>query len=274
MYKKLNDIISHKVIGVPPGASVSNTMQIMQNRNISCILILDNKKPVGIFTERDIVRSAEQFDSGSFNEDIQSLMTCPVLTAEKNKNVHEAYRLMVAHKLRHMVVVDDENRAVGVLTFTDLIEHLGYDHIDDVGTISTIMSRVLSTVSRETSTNQVLCKMIDKQISCVIMTDTNYRLVGIFTERDAARMLLKRNHSLKQSIETVMSAPVQAVSQTTLIKDAAAIMHNQNIRRVVVADPDDKPLGLVTQSDIVNYLERYYQKMLRMFRQMSTENLD
>ena len=86
MYKKLNDIISHKVIGVPPGISVSNTMQIMQNRNISCILILDNKKPVGIFTERDIVRSAEQFDSGSFNEDIQSLMTCPVLTAEKNKN--------------------------------------------------------------------------------------------------------------------------------------------------------------------------------------------
>lgn len=260
------------MIGVPPGTSVSNTMQIMQNRNISCIQILDNKKPVGIFTERDIVRSAEQFESSSFNEDIESFMTCPVLTAEKNKNVLEAYRLMEAHKIHHMVVVDDdENQAVGVPTFTDLMEHLGYDYIDNVEIVSKIMSRMLSTVSKETSTNQVLCEMIDKQISCVIITDTHNRPVGIFTERDAAQLLLKRRHSLTQSIESVMSAPVQTVSQATLVKNAAAIMRNQNIRRVVVVDTDDKLAGLVTQSDIVQYLAGYYHKMLKMLRQMRFE---
>ena len=125
----------------------------MQNRNISCILILDNKKPVGIFTERDIVRSAQQFESSSFNEDIESFMTCPVLTAEKNKNVLEAYRLMEAHKIRHMVVVDDENQAVGVLTFTDLIEHLGYDYIDN---------------SSELLDNEIMCPNVnDNTIQCI-----------------------------------------------------------------------------------------------------------
>lgn len=271
MSKKLDDIISHELIGVPPGTSVSNTLQIMRDRNISCILILDNKKPVGIFTERDIVRSAEQFESGSLNKDIQLFVTSPVLSAEKNNTAAEAYRLMESHKIRHLVVVDDENQAVGLLTFTDLIEHLGYDYVDDLQNVSKIMSRNLSTFPRETSTNDVLCEMIDKQISCVIITDTNNRLVGIFTERDAARLLLKRSHSLKQPLETVMSAPVQTVSQTTLVKNAAVIMRDQNIRRVVVVDSDDKLKGLVTQSDIVKYIERYYQKMQRMLRQMRTE---
>ena len=52
------------------------------------------------------------------------------------------------------------------------------------------------------------------EISCVIITGANKKLVGIFTERNAARLLLKRSHSLKQPIETIMSAPVQTVSQT------------------------------------------------------------
>lgn len=271
MAKKLDDIISHNVIGVPPGTSVLNTLQIMREKNISCTLIIDNKKPVGIFTERDIVRSAEQFDSGSFNQDIQSFVTTPVLTAEKDNSVVEAYRLMEAHKIRHLVVVDDEKQAVGVLTFTDLIENLGYDYIDDVQIVSKIMSRMLSTVPMVTSTSQVLCEMIDKQISGVIITNTHNRPVGIFTERDAARLLLKRLHFLRQSIEIVMSAPVKTVSQNTLVKNAASIMRNQNIRRVVVVDSDDKLIGLVTQSDIVKHLETYYCKMMTMLRQMCAE---
>lgn len=271
MSKKLNDIISHEVIGVQPGTSVLNAMQIMRDKNISCILILDNNKPVGIFTERDIVRSAVQFESGSYNEDIQSFMTCPLLTAEKNKNIIEAYRLMEENKIRHMVVVDGENQASGVLTFTDLIENLGYNYIDNVEIVSKIMIRMLSTVSRKTDTNQVLCEMIDKQISCVIITAPHNRPVGIFTERDAAGLLLKNSHSLKQTIDTAMSTPVQSISQVTLVKKAAAIMSNQNIRRVVVVDSDDKLIGLVTQSDIVKYMEGYYRKMLKMLRHVRAE---
>lgn len=266
MSEKLKDIISHELIGVPPGTSVLNTLQIMRDKNISCILILENKMPLGIFTERDIVRSADQFESGSLNKDIRTFATSPVHTAEKNITALEAYRLMESHKIRHLAVVDDDNQAVGVLTFTDLVEHLGHGYVDNIQNVSKIMSHNLWTVPRETNIDQVLCKMINKQVSCMIITDSNNRPVGIFTERDAARLLLKRRHFLTQSIEAVMSAPVQVIFQTTLVRTASAIMRNKNIRRVLVIDKDDKLIGLVTQYDIVQYLAGYYHKMMKMLR--------
>ncbi len=55
--KRLNEILTAEVINVSPTTPVSQAIRIMQKQNISCIVILEENKPIGIFTERNVVHS-------------------------------------------------------------------------------------------------------------------------------------------------------------------------------------------------------------------------
>lgn len=53
--QRLSEILTPGVIGVPATATVSKAIRIMRSRNISCVVILEKNKPIGIFTERNVV---------------------------------------------------------------------------------------------------------------------------------------------------------------------------------------------------------------------------
>lgn len=264
--QRLDALISHEVISVSPDTSIFKTMQKMRTRKISCIVILEDKKPVGIFTERDIVDFSIQCNSGRIHDEISTLMTYPVFTEKKDRNIFEAYRMMEARKIRHLVVVDDENKVVGVLTHTDILDRMYDEHCSEVQIVSKIMSPTLLNISTEATVSQILTKMIDHKASCIIITDDDSRPVGIFTERDAARLVLDENANLQQRADTVMRSPVKPVLMNSFVKDAVALMQGHHFRRAVVVDEQGRLQGLVTQSDIAKDLERYYRKMMTMFK--------
>jgi CBS domain-containing protein len=101
--------------------------------------------------------------------------------------------------------------------------------------------------------------MSANDIGCVIIVtrDRDRMPVGIITERDIVRILGKLNPDLFQTpLRTLMSNPIITIEQSASINDAAKIMNNKKIRRLVVVDKDNKMTGILTQKDIFNAIDK------------------
>jgi PAS domain S-box-containing protein len=260
--KRLYEILTPGVVSVTPTTSVFQVIRMMRSKNISCIVVLEENRPIGIFTERNVVwltaRQGPDFDDA----EIREFMSSPVLTANKNTEVYAAYNLLATNKIRRLVVVDDEHQAVGVVTQSNLIDHLGYEYFIEIKKVSEIMTKILFTISKDITVYQALTKMAHKSVSCLIIMQDD-RPVGILTERDVAKLLAERDDVWQLKVEKVMSCPVQTAPQDTPIHEAANIMKQKNIRRLVVIDNEGKIVGLTTQSDIVRGLEGKYIETLK-----------
>jgi PAS domain S-box-containing protein len=260
--KRLNEILTPNVINVSPSTPVSEAIRIMQSKVISCIVVLEGNKPVGIFTERNLVQVMAERGTDFNGREIHELMSSPVLTVNENVEVFTAYTLLMTHKIRHLIVVDDKNNAVGVVTQSNLIEHLGYEYFVEIKKVSQIMTRVLFTVPKDMTVQQALRNMARESLSCLVIAQDD-RPVGILTERDVAKLLVDRGNISELKVEEVMTTPVQTLSQQTPVHEAGKVMQQKNIRRVVVVDENGKILGLTTQSDIVKGLEGKYIETLK-----------
>ncbi len=260
--KQLNEILTPNVISVSPTTSVSEAIRTMRSNNISCIVVLEGNEPIGIFTERNVVQVLAERGADFDDREIRELMSSPVLTANKNTEMYTAYNLLVTHKIRRLVVVDDENHAIGVVTQSNLIEHIGYEYFIKIKKVSEVMTKRLFTISKDMTVSQALSDMARESLSCLVIAQDD-RPVGILTERDVARLLVDRGDVWQLKVEEVMSSPVQTLSQQTPVHEAAKIMQQEKIRRVVVVDEDGKIVGLTTQSDIVKGLQGKYIETLK-----------
>ena len=260
--KRLNEILTAGVIGVPPATAVAEAIRIMRTENISCIVILEDSQPIGIFTERNVVRFTAQQGADFDDSAIRELMSSPVLTAGEDTDIYTAFNLLETNDIRHLVVVNHENQVVGVVTQSNMIEHLGLEYFIEVKKVSQIMTKILSTISKDITVYQALTEMAGKSISCLIVAQNN-RPLGILTERDVGRLLVDYVDISEVKVEAVMSSPVQTASPDTSVHEVAKIMQKQTIRRVVVIDKDGKIVGLITQSDIIKGLEAKYIEILK-----------
>ncbi|UCD87028.1 MAG: CBS domain-containing protein [Desulfobacterales bacterium] len=166
------------------------------------------------------------------------------------------------NKVRHLVVVDDESRAVGVVTQSNMIEHLGYEYFVEIRRVSQVMTKVLFTISKGATVDQTVTEMARNSVSCLIIAQDN-RPLGMLTERDVVNLLVDHKDIWKLKVEEVMSSPVRTVSPNTSVHEVSEIMKQEHIRRVVVVDEDGKIVGLTTQTDLVRGLEVKYIETLK-----------
>lgn len=95
-------------------------------------------------------------------------------------------------------------------------------------------------------------RMRKASVSCILVVEKD-ELLGIWSEGDTRRLDFNRTDLLQTPISELMSSPVVHVPQDTLLSQAAALMKSKRMRRVLVMDADNKPLGMLTQSDIVRH---------------------
>jgi predicted transcriptional regulator len=112
-------------------ATVSELAKVMVDWNVSSVAITDeeenNKKVIGILTERDIIKSIAK---GIPPDGITagSIMSSPILSIRKDQPIEDAALLMIRNKVRHLLVDDPaapaHNRVMGIVTTTDLARYL------------------------------------------------------------------------------------------------------------------------------------------------------
>ena len=277
---KIRQIIAHEVITVTPETPISAAIAVMAKARISCVVVVEGKKPLGIFTERDVVKEASR-DFPFGEKPIRDLMSSPVVTIPDDLSICQAYDLMFTNHIRHHVVVDSDMNILGVLTQSDLINNLGLEYFVEMRKVEQVMTPGVATVGSEITIRDALIRMAEQKISCVVVTDGQVP-VGILTERDAARIVAGGADLKNVPIGEVMSSPVQTVLVGTTVHKAATIMKQQMMRRVVVVDQAGGIRGIITQSDVVKGLEAKYIESLKqiirekedIIRKTSTELLD
>jgi diguanylate cyclase (GGDEF)-like protein len=120
MYVK--DLMVSKVVSVAPETELTAAIHTMIDHRYSCMIIVNAGYPIGIITERDIVRlMAEYFVNRPEHVIlVKDVMSVPVATVTAESTLFEALVISSAHKIRHLPVVDSEGRIVGLVTQSDL----------------------------------------------------------------------------------------------------------------------------------------------------------
>src|SRR5215210_4378079 len=126
----VEDYMNTKMVMRDSKASVLELAKVMVDWSVSSVAITDedqnnNKKVIGILTERDIVKSIAK---GVPPDGITagSLMSSPILSIRKDQPIEEAALLMIRNKVRHILVEDPaaHDGAIGIITTTDLARYL------------------------------------------------------------------------------------------------------------------------------------------------------
>lgn len=277
---RIGQIVSRQVVTIAPNTLLTEAIGTMASAKISCLVIAEKKRPVGIFTERDLVRAvARRAELGSLT--VGALMTSPVVTIHKELSLYEAYSIMLSNKIRHHVVVDGSDRIIGVMSQSDLINVLGLEYFVEMRLIEQIMTTNVTTIPLHLTLREVVNRMAVAAISCMVVVDGK-NPVGIITERDTVRLIAAGVDPDSGLIHSLMSKPVISVRLGTTLHKTALLMKQEKIRHIVVVDENGALVGIITQTDIVRGLEGKYIEALKeiinekedIFRQTAQELLD
>ncbi|NWF35671.1 PAS domain S-box protein [Mariprofundus sp. KV] len=266
------DIITHNVITVSPETTLSAAAHLMASHKISCLVVVtDAGKPSGIITESDLVHA------GSQQRDVDKTLVSEMIrhgpvTVESNQNVYEAFDFLAEHHIRHLLVVDDHGKLEGLVTFTDILRAVSYDDFLKAKPVADAMSRNVATVDAEASVLDALSLMHDRSISCVVISSGD-RAVGIFTERDAARLVAERVDLAEITVSEVMTSPIKTMLGSASLLEASVTMRESGIRRMVIVDDEGKPAGILTQFDVIRGLEGDRIKRFKQLYEQAEEKL-
>jgi diguanylate cyclase (GGDEF)-like protein/PAS domain S-box-containing protein len=258
----LRDILTPGVIGVPESASVATALSSMREARISSVVALSRRRPVGILTERGVIGAMAAHGQALFRFKVREIMSSPVLTAREDMLIHEAFTMLMEKNIRHLVVVDAKGRALGMVTQTNMVQNLGVEYFVEVKRAGQIMARGVATLTPGESLRAALELMVRGPFSCVVAARSSEPL-GIVSERDMVRLLSQGADLDATPLERVMSRPVAAIAEDTPVHQAAAIMREKRIRRLVVLNREGLFSGILTQSDIVKGMEARYVEMLK-----------
>ena len=127
MTQSIAEIMTEKLETIIITGSAQDAAKKMSDKDVSSLVVTDdNNKPVGIITERDLVRKVSVKDVNSSNILIKDILSSPLVTIDSKLTIEGAADIMVNNKVRHLLVVDNNsiNRPIGVITATDFASYL------------------------------------------------------------------------------------------------------------------------------------------------------
>ena len=122
--KLVSDILRDKgseIWAVKPADTVYESLQLMAEKGIGSLLVMDGDKLVGIVTERDYARKVILDGKSSKSSSVKEVMTTSVLCVTPERTVEECMALMTDKRARHLPVIDHK-KVVGVVSIGDLVK--------------------------------------------------------------------------------------------------------------------------------------------------------
>jgi signal-transduction protein with cAMP-binding, CBS, and nucleotidyltransferase domain len=143
--------MSNKLETIEASDSVQEAAKKMRDKRISSLLVLDSSnKPIGIITERDLVRKVCANDSSSKNTMVIDIMSIGLVTTDGISEVGVAVYIMMQNKVRHLLVLEggEITKPLGIITPTDFVGYLRENlDIDDVN------AKILESLKEEEATS-------------------------------------------------------------------------------------------------------------------------
>ncbi len=120
----VKELMSLDVLTVGAKATLLEACEIMCQSNQSCVVVTDNDSPIGILTERDMVRILISFLDTKTKKKLllNSFMTTSPITIHEQRGMDDARTLFRKNKIRHLPIVNDGGNLTGILDYSQIVE--------------------------------------------------------------------------------------------------------------------------------------------------------
>ena len=256
---KVSEIMTTDLVKAKVSATVDSVMATMVAEDVGRIIITDDEVPVGIFTEKDVLKRVIGTAIDAKRASIKDVMTAPVRAVREETHIVDAFARMYRGKYRHLLVRGRRGKIIGIVSMRRILNiavELGQG-ISESRTVGDIPTAPIVTVD-ESSTVQTTVNLMNQQgLTAVIVTAAGTP-TGIFTERDVLRrvatMDMDRQHT---PVKQVMTAPLIAMPRATLVGDVLAEMYRRDIRNMPVEEAPNQLLGLIAMPEILQYAQAF-----------------
>ena len=118
--KNILEAKGNETFTITPDTSVYHALELMVEKNVSALLVMENEKLAGIFTERDYARKVALKGKSSKDTQIGDIMTRDLITVSPDSTIDECMQLMTGKYIRHLPVVDNDKLA-GIISIGDVV---------------------------------------------------------------------------------------------------------------------------------------------------------
>ncbi|PKR54023.1 EAL domain-containing protein [Thalassospira marina] len=288
---RVGTLAQGKVLTCGPDLPLGDAITLMHRQRRSSIVVTEENRPVGVWTEHDCLTISAD-DPTAFLRPISDWMSSPVRTMSAHASVEAATFRMRRDKLRHLIIIDDSECLVGIVSQSDLIRVPSAIHPLRERDVASIVRRNTVTVPGETPIGLLQAAMKEGECDSAIVfkpapvthtaqpdgpattrkttsdnasetpatkpaeTEAVTDEFGIVTERDIVGYLVHRSAS--GSAWEIASRPVRRVQDRTSLQDARQIMIDHQIRHLVVTDLQNTVLGILSFNDLLASIEQDY----------------
>ncbi len=118
----LLELVNKKPVTCSPKDTLKHVADLMTENDVGSVVVTEGGRVVGIFTERDLVRAISS--GAQLDEPVAKYMTEDLIFANPNESVESALTKMLRYGIRHLPIVDEDKRLLGVVSIRDLVEAL------------------------------------------------------------------------------------------------------------------------------------------------------
>lgn len=272
-----NPVIAHSNVNFPGG------VDIMTAKGIGNLIVVDNGKPIGILTEREILHSLSNDRKIPTDKLLSDIELQPFCKVNPRCTVLEAAKRMISEKCRILVFNDRsdntdadsirirdrevrDSEIIGIITASDMVRAFAKQTEKDPS-LESVTSKKISYVDVNDSIYNAINIMYDRNIGSVIVVKDikenngsnkrNRDLYGIFTERDLLTKVLSKDVSLNEKVKEYCSTEMLTADMGVSSTVAANIMLISKIKRLplltgMAADntcQSEETLGIVIRKD-------------------------
>lgn len=183
--KDASAIMTENVVTMGRDDRVKDALSLMARRRLGCSIIMEDRKPIGIFTERDVISIC---DKGTDPMDLtMSDVMSPLITVvRKETHILEVMQLMIKNRIRHLPVVDEDGRLLGIINQLDVTKGIELKYTNILRKFIEEQERKLREV------NEQLEKKVKQRTNELF--EANKRLKSEIAERRRADEELKESY--------------------------------------------------------------------------------